>query len=279
MKIIQKTEHLLKLKKGINLSGVLFAAVWVTGFSGLPLSMILIRMSSSGVERLSCRKIEPKIATCEISTSSFMGLVKGKLDLIEQVKEARVDKIETTDSDGNPTFNENVFLVTSQGNLYLPYHTVKDAEWFNKYIQTSVGTLVIEKDNRFSNISSILFGGVFVVIVFATIYFCCHPFFSVETYIFDKNARILTIKKRGIKVNEVTERSLSEISEVKLEEVEVYKIEHMDAYTLYQVRLLMNGGDILSLGGISNQKEQQKMADLIRSYLDGRSPQSITSDK
>ena len=288
MKIIQKTEHLLKLKKGINLSGVLFASVWVTGFSGLPLSMILIRMSSSGVERLSCRKIEPKIATCEISTSSFMGLVKGKLDLIEQVKEARVDKIETTDSDENPTFNENVFLVTSQGNLYLPYHTVKDAELFNKYIQTSVGALVIEKDNRLSNIRSILFGGGVVVIFFATISFLFHPFFSVETYIpffsvetyiFDKNARILTIKKRGIRVNEVTERSLSEISEVKLEEVEVHKIEHMDAYTLYQVRLLMNGGDILSLGGISNQKEQQKMADLIRSYLDGRSPKSITSDK
>jgi hypothetical protein len=232
------------------------------------------------VERLSCRKIEPKIATCEISTSSFMGLVKGKLDLIEQVKEARFDKIETTDSDGNPTFNENVFLVTSQGNLYLPYHTVKDAELFNKYIQTSVGALVIEKDNRLSNIRSILFGGGVAVIFFATISFLLHPlfsletyipFFSVETYIFDKNARILTIKKRGIRVNEVTERSLSEISEVKLEEVEVYKIEHMDAYTLYQVRLLMNGGDILSLGSISNQKEQQKMADLIRSYLDGRS--------
>ena len=276
MKIIQKTEHLLKLKKGINLSGVLFAAVWLTGFWGLPLSMILIRMSSSGVERLSCRKIEPKIATCEISTSSFMGLVKGKLDLIEQVKEARVDKIETTDSDGNPTFNENVFLVTSQGNLYLPYHTVKDAELFNKYIQTSVGALVIEKDNRLSK----LFEGGLVVIFFATLSFLFHPFFSVETYIpffsvetyiFDKNARILTIKKRGIRVNEVTERSLSEISEVKLEEVEVYKIEGMDAYTLYQVRLLMNGGDILSLGVISNQKEQQKMADLIRSYLDGRS--------
>ena len=278
MKIIQKTEHLLKLKNGINLSGVLFAAVLVTGFSGLPLLMILIRMSSSGVERLSCKKIERKIATCEISTSSFMGLVKGKLDLIEQVKEARVDKIETTDSDGNPTFNENVFLVTSQGNLYLPYHTVKNAELFNKYIQISVGTLVIEKDNRLSNIGSILFRGGFVVILFATIYFFFHPFFSVETYIFDKNARILTIKKRGIRVNEVTERSLSEISEVKLEEVEVHKIEPMDAYTLYQVRLLMNGGDILSLGGISNQKEQQKMADLIRSYLDGRSPKSITSD-
>jgi len=268
MKIIQKTEHLLKLKNGINLSVVLFAAVWVTGFSGLPLSMILSSsMPSSGVERLSCKKIEPKIATCEISTSSFMGLVKGKLDLIEQVKEARVDKIETTDSDGNPTFNENIFLVTSQGNLYLPYHTVKDAELFNKYIQTSVGTLVIEKDNRLlmSNIISILIGGGFVVIVFATIYFFFHPFFSVETYIFDKNARILTIKKRGIRVNEVTERSLSEISEVKLETI------YGENDTLYKVCLLMDEGDRLSLGSISNQKEQQKMADLIRSYLDGRS--------
>ena len=271
MKIIQKTEHLLKLKNGISLLGVLFPAVWVTGFSGIPLLMILITMSSSGVERLSCKKIEPKIATCEISTSSFMGLVKGELDSIEQVQEARVDKIDTTDSEGNSTFKENVFLVTNQGNVYLPYQTVKDAELFNKYIQTSVGTLVIEKDNRLSNIVSMLFQGSFVVIGFAAIYFVFHPFFSVETYIFDKNASTLTIKTRGIRVNEVTERSLSEISEVKLEEVEVDKTEHMDAYTSYEVRLLMNGGDILSLDRSSNQKEQQKMADLIRSYLDGRS--------
>jgi hypothetical protein len=40
----------------------------------------------------------------------------------------------------------------------------------------------------------------------------------------------------------------------------------------------MNGGDILSLGRSSNKKEQQKIADWIRSYLDGRSPKSITSD-
>jgi hypothetical protein len=273
MKIIQKTEHLLKLKNGINLSGVLFPAVWVTGFSGIPLLMILITMSSSGVERLSCKKIEPKIATCEIRKSSFMGLVKGELDSIEQVKEARVHKIETTDSEGNPTFTQNVFLVTSQGNVYLPYQTVKDAELFNKYIQTSVGTLVIEKDNRLSKFGSILFDGGFVVIGFATLYFGFAPLFSVETYIFDKNASTLTIKTRGIRVNEVTERSLSEISEVKLETI------YGENGMLYEVCLLMNEGDRLCLGGSSNQKEQQKIADWIRSYLDGRSPQSITSDK
>jgi hypothetical protein len=265
MKIIQKTEHLLKLKNGINLSGVLFPAVWVTGFSGIPLLMILITMSSSGVERLSCKKNESKSATCEIRKSSFMGLVKGELDSIEQVQEARVDKIDTTDSEGNPTFKQNVFLVTNQGNVYLPSQTVKDAELFNKYIQTSVGTLVIEKDNRLSNIGSILFDGCFVVIGFATIYLGFAPLFSVETYIFDKNGSTLTIKTRGIRVNEVTERSLSEISEVKLETI------YGENGMLYEVCLLMDEGDRLCLGGSSNQKEQQKIADWIRSYLDGRS--------
>jgi|SRR6476661_4579258 len=265
MKIIQKTEHLLKLKNGINLSGVLFPVVWVTGFSGIPLLMILIAMSSSGVERLSCKKIEPKIATCEISKSSFMGLVKGKLDSIEQVQEARVEKIDTTDSEGNPTFKENVFLITDQGNFYLPYHTVKDAELFNKYIQTSVGTLVIEKDNRLSNIGSILFDSGFVIIGFATIYLGFHHLFTIETYIFEKNASTLTIKKRGIRVKEVTERSLSEISEVKLETIDG------ENGMLYEVCLLMDEGDRLFLGSSSNQKEQEKMADLIRSYLKARS--------
>jgi len=279
MKVIQKTEHLLKLKNGINLFGLLFPVVWVTGFSGIPLLMIFFTISSSGVERLSCKKIEPKIASCEMITSSFMGLVKGELNSIEQVQEARVDKTDTTDSDGSPISKQNVFLVTNQGDVALPHQTVNDAELFNKYIQTSVRELVIEKDNRLSNLWSILFDGVFVVIGFATIYFVFHNLFSVETYIFDKNASILTIKKRGIRVNKVTEKSLSEISEVELKTVQVHKTEHMDSYTCYQVHLLMNGGDTLCLSGGLNREEQQKMADLIRSYLDGRSPKSITNDK
>ncbi|TAF51627.1 MAG: hypothetical protein EAZ60_25765 [Oscillatoriales cyanobacterium] len=200
-----------------------------------------------------------------------MGLVKGELESIQQVKEARVDKIETTDSDGNSTFKQNVFLATNQGDVYLPYQTVKDAELFNKYIQTSVSKLVIEKDNRLANFGSILFQGSFVVIGFAAIYFVFHNLFSVETYIFDKNASILTIKKRGIRVNEVTEKSLSEISEVELKTVHVHKTEHMDSYTWYDVHLLMNVGDSLCLSGGLNREEQQKMADLICSYLDKRS--------
>ena len=279
MKIIQKTEHLLKLKNGINLFGLLFPVVWVTGFSGIPLLIIFFTISSSGVERLSCKKTEPKIASCEMNTSSFMGLVKGELNSIEQVKEARVDKTDTTDGDGTPISKQNVFLVTNQGDVALPLQTVNDAELFNKYIQTSARELVIEKDNRLSNLGSIFFNGVFVVIGFGTIYFVFHNSFSIETYIFDKNASILTIEQRGIRVNKVTKKSLSEIYEVELKTVEVHKTEHMESYTCYQVHLLMNGGDTLCLSGGLNREEQQKMADLIRSYLDERSPKSITNDK
>ncbi|MEO9125759.1 MAG: hypothetical protein ABI262_13900, partial [Microcoleus sp.] len=74
-----------------------------------------------------------------------------------------------------------------------------------------------------------------------------------------------------IRINEVTEKSLSEISEVELKTVQVHQTEHMDSYTCYQVHLLMNGGDTLFLSGGLNREEQQKMADLIRGYLNRRS--------
>ena len=279
MKIIEKTEHLLKLKNGLSLFGLVFPALWLIGFTGIPLSMILIPMSSSGVERLSCKKIEPKIASCEMSKSSFMGLVKGELQSIPQVKEARVDKIDTTDSDGNSTFKHNVFLVTNQGSVYLPSQTVDDANSFNQYIQNYVEKLVIEKDNRVLDFGGILIFGSFVVIGFAAVYSMIDDLFSVNTYIFDKNTSILTLEKRGIRTNKVVEKSLSKISEVELKTVQ-YKTEHMDSYIHeYEVRLLMNEGDILCLSRSSNREEQQKMADLIRGYLDDRSPKSITNDK
>ncbi|MEG5042723.1 MULTISPECIES: hypothetical protein [unclassified Microcoleus] len=245
IKIIQKTDHLLKLENEISW---LIPAVSVTGFSGILLSIILITMSSSGVERLSCKIIEPKFASCEISTSSFMGLVKGELKSIEQVKEAKFETIDSTHSEGYSTSVDNVFLVTNQGNVPLSYQTAKDAELFNKYIQSSVGKFVIEKDNRLSKLGSIIVQSCFIVLGFAVIYFLFHDLFSVKTYIFDKNKRSLTIKQRGImvnekreiRINEVTEKSLSEISEVELKTVYVHKTEHMSQYGSVKAQIVVN---------------------------------------
>jgi hypothetical protein len=69
------------------------------------------------VERLSCNKIEPKIASCELSRSTFMGLKKGDLTSIEQVQGARFEKSQSTNSDGNSMTVKQVFLVTKEGEI------------------------------------------------------------------------------------------------------------------------------------------------------------------
>jgi hypothetical protein len=159
-------------------------------------------------------------------------------------------------------YRDNVFLVTHPENVLLPRQTGDDSILFNKSIQTAVRKLVIEKEHRLSNFGEILFPSSFIVIGWGVIYFVLLSLI-VETYIFDKNARSLTIKKKGRCVNEFVERSLGEISEVELEE-----IIDSNGDKFYKVRLLMHGGNTISLGGSLDRKEQQKMADLIRSYLD-----------
>lgn len=274
MKIIKKSEHLLKLNNlGEMISSAIDTTIFGTLFCGISLFMMFLIIRSSGVERLSCNKIEPKIASCELSRSTFMGLKKGDLTSIEQVQGARFETSQTTDSDGDPRTVNRVFLVTKEGEILLENESADDANSFNKYIETSTGEFVIKQDNRLSVLPHMFFVSFFLVIGFVVMSGMLSGLIC-ETYIFDKDASTLTIKKRGIWVNEFAERSLSEISEVKLENTDP-----MEDYTSYEVRLLMNGGDILSLGRSSNKKEQQKIADWIRSYLDGRSPQSITSDK
>ncbi|WP_293130201.1 hypothetical protein [Microcoleus sp. bin38.metabat.b11b12b14.051] len=265
MKVIKKTEHLLKLNNlGEMIYGAISPTVWVMGFSGIPLFMMLLIMASAGVERLSCNKIEPKIATCQLSRSSFMGLNKGEVTPIEQVKGARFETSKTTDSEGTPMTVKNVFLVTKEGELLLATQSAEDANSFNKYIQKSTGGLVIETDNRLLFFGIMLFPSLFLVIGFR-VFSRTLRYSIVETYIFDKTASTLTTKKRGIWVNKVAERSLAEISEVKLE------TEHTENGILCEIYLLIDGGDRLFLSSSLNHKKQQKMADLIRGYLDGRS--------
>ena len=265
MKVIQKTEHLLKLSNRLKIIGsLLFFSISSVIYLLLMLGMFLsiyLGVSSSGVEKLSCKKVERTIANCELSKSTFAGLMKSKSISIEGVKGSRVDKITDTDL-------EEVFLITNQGDVPLLSQTGDDVKLFNKYIERAVGELVIEKDYG-SSLSDHLIGMLIVspIVLFplGATYFLFRYYFILENYIFDINASTLTIKKRGIWVNEVAERSLGEISKVELKTI------YSENSNLYEVGLLMNEGDRLSLGKTANQKKQQKMADLIRSYLDGRS--------
>lgn len=82
-----------------------------------------------------------------------------------------------------------------------------------------------------------------------------------EIYIFDKTLDKMTIKRRGLSLNDVTERSTRDICAVELDE-----IGDGEGNFSYYVELLMLGCDRISLRSNSVTKQCQ-MAELIRSYV------------
>jgi hypothetical protein len=82
-----------------------------------------------------------------------------------------------------------------------------------------------------------------------------------EIYIFDKILGKMTVQRRGLSLNHVTERSIRDICAVELEE-----IEDGEGNYSYYVELLMLGCDRICLRS-NSVTEQCQMADLIRSYV------------
>jgi hypothetical protein len=76
----------------------------------------------------------------------------------------------------------------------------------------------------------------------------------------------MTIKQLSPMVNKVTGHSIREISGVEIEE-----IKDSNGNVTCEVKLLMLGGDRICLSAGSHRAEQQKIAELARSYLNARS--------
>ncbi|MEO8893571.1 MAG: hypothetical protein ABI417_18950 [Coleofasciculaceae cyanobacterium] len=87
-----------------------------------------------------------------------------------------------------------------------------------------------------------------------------------EIYIFDKNFSKMTVKRRGLSLNDVTECSTRDICAVELDE-----IADGEGNISYYVDLLMLGCDRICLR-CDSLAQQCQMADLIRSYV-------LTSDR
>ena len=87
-----------------------------------------------------------------------------------------------------------------------------------------------------------------------------------ETYSFDETLNTLTVKQRGLLARKVIKHSLCEIYGV-----EVDRTKDRDHDVWYQVRLLVCGGDRISLPHTMNPYKQVEIAKAINNYLHGRS--------
>ncbi|MFM9266989.1 hypothetical protein [Tychonema sp. BBK16] len=266
MKIIKNTPEILEFNIYKKQWGFLLRAI--SGlFFAIPICLAFVWVVlSSGTAKLSCTKLEPTIAACELGTSTFIGLIQNRSTSIDRVQSAILETVNTTDSDGNSISKKQVFLVTNKEKIELPNQfNDGDTKLINKYLQIAVGGLVIEKDDRLKTFTFMLSAstiGVVLILVIVGVAILDENI-PLKTCIFDKNTGVVTIKNNwGIRVS----KQLQEIYQVELAETE-----DSDENKSYEVRLLMNGGDSLSLGNSGDRKEQEEMADLIRRFLDGQS--------
>jgi len=204
---------------------------------------------------LSCQRLDAKKGSCELTRSGLLGSNTEEISL-RDLQGAKVE----SDEDSS-----RMLLLTNRGEVPFTYYYLggfwdkyRLASEVNSFVKnTEHRSLKLTQDDRWFG----MIGGIVLLIGLALIVFSEN-----KTYNFDKTFAKMTVKQFGLMVNKVTEHSVHKISGVELE-----KTKDSDGNTSYQVKLLMLGGDRLCLSTGSDRGEQQKIAGLIRSYLNGRS--------
>jgi hypothetical protein len=251
--------------------------VWGFPFLIIPLLMIPITLITSGVEELTCKRVEPTQVNCELTRSTFMGLVKGRVTSLSKVREARVDTQvnTTTDSEGNTSQETSykIVLLTQNHETPLSNNNLDDASRINEFIKNNNSIdLMIKSDRRWMTLGIIPFLLVFLVMGSGSIlvgFYIIMNYLGTETYIFDKTIGKLTQQKqswRGNKVTKVKEYPLREIIDVRVEEITDSDGDFMG----YKISLVLKGDNsviFLLLFIQRNEPSAQEFANTIAQFL------------
>ncbi len=213
MKILEKTQNKLVYQSERNLGIYVLSLLVGLWFVRPILWMMLSPLTSSAVEALTCKRVEPTQVNCELTKSTYMGLKKERSLSLSKVLGAKVN--EKTDSEGD-TFYE-VVILTQKGEVLLS-NNPSDASRINDFVKSSNTTdLRIDYDNRGDVNGTLLFTSLFVVIIFASLVSSIYNMTVVETYIFDKTLDKLIHHRRSCLVTKLKEYTLLEIVDVRVE--------------------------------------------------------------
>jgi hypothetical protein len=247
MQILKQTSTELTIITSSVWTIWLFACPFIT----IALAFIILMPNTT----LACQRVESKQGNCQLTYSSLAWSNTQEISL-ENLQGAKVEQNDDI---------SKVVLLTKVGEVPFTHYSTSwgdkqsMASDVNSFVENAEHRLLkLDQDDRWFGW---MFGGIFLlpgVLIFALA--------KNEIYSFDKTFGKITVKRWGLLVNDVTEYSNREFSEVELE-----KTKDSDGNISYDVNLLMVGGDRLSLCSSLDREEQQKIADLIRSYLDGRS--------
>lgn len=259
MEIVEQTSHRLRLEAE-NSAPIMLLGLFGTPFLLIGLGIILI---SSPLSTLKCQRVEPTQGSCQLVNSSLLGSNETKIPL-NQLQSAKVDVSKV--SDGDNTYR--VVLLTKDGEIPMSLGTSdagekqKNAARINAFIDNPEEiSLHVQQDDRESvyflgGICGLVGGG----LVFGSLLY--GEF--IVSYTFDKALDLVKLKRQTLLHTKVTELSLREINQVDIKE----KTDSEGDKT-YSVWLNLKSGEhiSLSLQGITDKQNNQKIAECIRQFL------------
>ena len=259
MKIVEQTPHRLRLEAEI------LATIVSLAFLGMPnllfgLGIILI---SSPLSTLKCQRVEPTQGSCQLVNSSLLGSNETKIPL-NQLQSAKVDVSKDSDGDNN----YGVVLLTNSGEIPMGLETFdadetqKNAARINAFINNpeEISLHVQQDDHEFGYLLGGLSGLVGAGLMFGSLLY--REF--IVSYTFDKALDLVRLKRQTLFHTKVTELSLREINQVDIKEKT-----DSDGDKTYSVWLNLKSGEhiSLSLQGITDKQNNQKIAECIRQFL------------
>ena len=267
MKVLEQNSNRLVYKRQKNFITLAFIMVWGFSHGGTSFIISLCTFVFSGVEVLTCKRVEPTQVNCKLTRSTYMGWKEEQSILLNQVTGARVN--EETDSEGNKSYK--VVLLSRQSEVVLLNNNPDNASRINIFVRdTNTTSLKVKQDNRWNTISTI-FGFLFLTALgFGAMFWSFYETITSYTYTFDRTLKKFILQRKNWLINQVEEYPLQGM-EVKIQERVT-----SDENKLYRVSLLLNKSKRLILipffsvgkSPSSNGKLEKKVVKNISLFLD-----------
>jgi|GEM_PF-7054892 len=265
MKITQQTPLELTLQLNPDKKTRGFILVWASGFSGIPLLIILTFIFNLGVITLTCKRVEPTPISCQMQQAKLLGLIQEPPTVFNQVIRAKFNSKEDTDSDGDRTVENWVTLATNTEEVNviedsITINGVRGSEsemlaitnQINRFIYSQQPTLTIQRDTRRDlgkHLFLLEFWSIYVIIV-AGVFFV---FFQFRTLIFDKNSNRFIYIKRTLLGKKSQEYPLYEITGTNIETKK-----DSEGDPRYELRLLPKSIYVISSNDLTEVQNLQK---------------------
>ena len=266
MKILEHTQNKLVCQSEPNMLPYGYGCSLIVGlgFGGIiPFIMISIFFTSSAVEALICKRVEPTQVNCELTQSTYMGLKKEPSLSLSKVMGANVN--EETDSKGNTSYS--VVILTQEREVLLPSNNPYDALQINDFIKNFNTTdLKINYDYRWIFTGIFLCPFLFLFRNFTSAFSSIYNITVVETYIFDKTLDKLIHHRRSCLGTKVRKYTFLEIVDVRVEE----KTDSDGDIYGYRVSLLLTESKNLIFRNSffkTNKEDAQELANTIANFL------------